>query len=116
MITDLTLQDLLHSIHLGDKVWFEEEKLGYTVRAISDNFIICTKPFNPKHTVLYTIIDTVKEIRGTENLIFCAGAETDEQVTSMLQRLVSGETEISHRNFACIHITKVKPLDKQKEL
>lgn len=80
------------------KIVFDGERQGYTVRASNDRFMICTKPFNPKKTVLYTIVDREKKIRGTENLIFGLGAETDTQCLQMLQRLTAGETEISHRN------------------
>ncbi|WP_148289423.1 hypothetical protein [Fibrella aestuarina] len=31
----------------------------------ADRFLICTKPFNPRRTVLYTIVDLKKGIHGT---------------------------------------------------
>ena len=61
-------------------------------------FAICTKPFNPKKTVLYTVIDWHEQIRGTENLVFGMGAETMKQCEEMLERLTQGETEVSSRN------------------
>jgi len=82
----------------GDKIRFKEEKQSYTVRAVGDTYAVCTKPFNARKTVLYTIVDLQSGIRGTENLIFGFGAETDGQCDEMLKRLESGETEISHRN------------------
>ena len=82
----------------GDKIKFAGEKQRYTVRASNDNFVICTKPFNPRKTVLYTVVDFKKNIRGIENLIFCFGAETDNECEEMLERLASGETEVSYRN------------------
>jgi len=82
----------------GDKVKFSEEKQRYTVMASNNRFAICTKPFNIKRTVLYTIIDWKQNIRGTENLVFGVGAETKEDCESMLVRLTSGETEITRRN------------------
>ena len=60
---------------VGDKIRFKEEKQRYTVQACNDHFAVCTKPFNPKHTCLYTIIDFVNGVRGTENLAFCMGFE-----------------------------------------
>jgi len=83
---------------VGMKVKFEEEAQRYTVRACNERFAICTKPFNPRRTVLYTVVDFEQGIRGTENLVFGAGAETDEQCWEMLGRLTAGETEVSHRN------------------
>ena len=54
----------------GDKIYFEEEKRPYSIRAISKNYAICTKPFPPQKTVIYTIIDFNKNIRGTNNYVF----------------------------------------------
>ena len=93
---------------LGDKIKFNEEKQRYTIRALDGRYAICTKPFNPKKTVLYTIVDFVEKIRGTENLIFGMGAETDKQCEEMLERLETGETEISYRNRV--------PLDLEEKL
>lgn len=81
----------------GDKIKFKEEKQRYTVRAASDRYLVVNKPFNPRRTVLYTIVDLVENIRGPENLIFGRGAETEEQCEEMLERILSGETEISQR-------------------
>lgn len=72
---------------VGDKIKFAEEKQRYTVQACDFLFLVCTKPFNPAHTVLYTIVDLEENVRGTENLIFGAGAETREQCEEMLDRL-----------------------------
>ena len=83
---------------VGDKVWFAEEKRPYRIRAMGERYAVCTKSFNPRHTVLYTVIDIVEQVRGTENLVFCMGAETDKQCEEMLERLEDGKTEVSHRN------------------
>lgn len=93
---------------IGDNIWFLKEKRPYTVRACNDRFIICTKPFNLKKTVLYTIIDLQFDIRGTENLIFCMGFESDEDCNDALIRLQSGQTEVSHRNRIELDIVKIK--------
>lgn len=90
----------------GSKVQFAEERRSYTVRAIGLRFAVCTKPFNPRHTVLYTIIDIKEKVRGTENLVFGMGAETNEQCENMLRRLESGETEISRRNLIPLLVCK----------
>lgn len=89
---------------VGTKIKFVEEKQKYTVRASNDRFVICTKPFNLEKTVLYTIIDLVKNIRGRENLIFGMGAETTEQCEEMLKRLTDGETEVSRRSSILLRI------------
>lgn len=83
---------------VGQKIKFTGEAQAYTVRACSDRFWICTKPFNARRTVLYTIVDTERQVRGKENLIFGMGFETDEQCKQALDRLVTGESEVSHRH------------------
>jgi hypothetical protein len=82
----------------GDRIKFAEEKQAYTVQATSDRYSVCTKPFNPKKTVLYSIVDWEEQVRGTENVIFCNGAETQEQCFQMLVRLLEGHSEVSYRN------------------
>lgn len=100
-------------IPVGSKIWFRGEKQGYTVRTSNVAFCILTKPFNARKTVLYTIIDWESQVRGVENLVFGAGAETDEQCQEMLKRLTEGETEISSRNYTLIDIVKYKRKDDQ---
>lgn len=92
----------------GDKVWFPGQKQGYTVRVRNHRYIICTKPFNLRKTVIYTIIDMKEQIRGTENLIFCMGFETDKQCEEALQRLIKGESEITRRNRVPLVIEKIE--------
>lgn len=72
---------------VGTRILFAEEKTPYRVRARSDRYLVCTRPFNPKRTVLYTIIDLVERVRGPENLVFGFGAETDGQCVDMVERL-----------------------------
>lgn len=101
-------------IPAGAKVWFRGEKQGYTVRASNTAFCVLTKPFNAQKTVLYTIIDWEQKIRGPEDLVFGAGAETDEQCAEMLERLTQGESEVSSRYDLKLDIVKYKnpTLDK----
>jgi hypothetical protein len=97
----------------GSKIRFAEERQPYTVQALAINLVdssvryaICTKPFNPKKSVLYTIVDFVKLIRGTENLIFCAGFESKKRCEEAALRLITGETEISRRNCIPLEIVE----------
>lgn len=99
----------------GDKIKFLEEKQRYTIRAINEWFAICTKPFNCKKTTLYTIIDFAHKIRGRENLIFPAGAETDRQCARMLKRLTDGKTEVSHRHYIKLEIESVTESIKERK-
>jgi hypothetical protein len=124
------------SCPVGTRIFFAEEKSPYRVRARSDRYLVCTKPFNPKRTVFYTIIDLVEQVRGPENLVFGFGAETDEQCVEMVERLhaitkpetpkataeikaaprdvrrmlkptYSGPTEVSHRHRIPLSISKI---------
>jgi len=96
----------------GDRVTFAEERQAYTVRAASERCAVCTKPFNARRTVIYTIVDFVEKVRGTENLIFCAGFETREDCEEALKRLTgqSGyvRAEVSHRNRIPLNIVRVR--------
>ena len=99
-------------LRVGSKIKFAEEVQRYTVRARSENFLVCTKPFNARKTVLYTVIDIERNIRGTENLILPSGAETDEQCDEMIARLTSKDpdcfqTEVSYRNNIPLRILEV---------
>lgn len=87
-------------IPVGSKIYFVLEKRPYRVRAKSKDggFLVCTKPFNLQHTVLYCILDTKEEIRGTEGVVFCMGAESDQDCREMIGRLERGETTISYKN------------------
>lgn len=118
---------------VGQKVYFEEDVLPYYVRAANKRFVICTRKLNKrkdadllwfeverrayytfmeayeslKDTSVYSIIDLKEKIRGTENLIFCAGFNTDKQCEQALKRLSKGESEISFRNRTKLKILKV---------
>lgn len=105
----------LGALKVGGRVWFAEEKLGYTVQARSRRYLICNKPFNLKRTVLYCIVDLKEWVRGPENLIFGMGAETREDCEEMLARLqkdtgVGFQTEVSHRHRIPLDVRRTKCL------
>lgn len=83
----------LESAVVGSRVWLDGESQPYKVRARDDRYIICTKPFNLKRTVLYTIIDLERSKRGPDNMVFGAGYETDEQVSARMAELSAGREE-----------------------
>lgn len=93
-------------INVGDKIKFERETHRYTVRAKGKRYLVCTKPFNARRTVLYTVVDSIKNIRGTENLTFSMGAETTQECEEMIARLEATEnpTEVSRRNSVDLKI------------
>lgn len=77
----------LRGLPVNGRVWFSEEKRPYRVRARNDRYLVCTKPFNIKHTTIYCIVDLQEQIRGPEDLVFGMGAETDDDCRWMLARL-----------------------------
>ena len=90
---------------VGDKIKFVEEKHPYTIRACNDRFLICTKPFNPKHTVLYTIVDLQEGIRGRNWWVFnIYEYKDDADCKQCLDDLISGECEISYRHRIKLNI------------
>ena len=84
-------------VKVGDKVYIPTDKRPYRVRARDDRYIICTKPFNIKHTVLYFIIDLVDRWRAPDNMVFCFGYETDKDCMDRLKELQEGKIELSQR-------------------
>lgn len=90
---------------VGDKIKFVEEKKPYTIRACNERYLICTKPFAPKHTVLYTIVDLQQRIRGRNWwLLNLYEYMDDADCKQCLEDLVSGECEISKRNRIKLNI------------
>jgi len=92
------------NVQVGSKIRFSGERQSYTVQARGRRYAVCTKPFNARKTVLYTVLDFREHIRGTENLIFGMGAETREQCEAMLLRLEAGVTEVSRRNRVSLSV------------
>lgn len=84
-------------VQVGDKVYVPNEKKPYKVRCRDDRYIICTKPMNIYHTVLYFIVDIVKKWRAPDNMVFCFGYETEEDCNERLKELQEGKIELSIR-------------------
>lgn len=84
-------------VKVGDKVYIPQHKRPFTVKARDERFIICTKPFNAQHTVIYFIVDLIEKRRGPDNMVFCCGYETDEDCLARLKELQDGEIEVSWR-------------------
>lgn len=92
---------------VGDKVYVPNEKRPYRVRCRDDRFIICTKPLNVYHTVLYFIIDLEEQRRGPDNMIFCSGYETDEECRERLKELQSSRISVSQRHDVPLDIPDI---------
>lgn len=103
---------LLGRAKVGTRIWFLGESQPYRIRARGERYLVCTKPFNLQKTVLYTVVDLVEGVRGTENLIFGAGAESDQDCQEMIARLEGegtsfGNTEVSHRNRVPLVVMRI---------
>lgn len=84
-------------VNIGDKVCVPTDKRPYTVKARDERYIICTKPFNVRRTVLYFIIDLLNKWRAPDKMIFCSGYETTEDCQERLKELQDGTIELSRR-------------------
>ena len=91
-------------VEVGDKVYIPDQKRPFKVRARDNRYIICTKPFNPRRTVIYFIVDLIDKWRAPDNMIFCHGYETDEDCKNRLRELQSGEIELSRRRGISLDI------------
>ena len=85
---------------LGDKIKLGNQKQRFTVKAINNRYAILTKPFNLKHTVIYTIIDFKERKRNRNNLVFnIYDYSKQEDIDQCLKDLESGEVELSYRGI-----------------
>lgn len=84
---------------VGDRVWFVEERLPYTVQAVSPDgrWAALTKPFAARRTVLYTVLDRDRMVRGRDDRLFGLGYETREACEAMIAMFTDGDAEHSHR-------------------
>ena len=95
-------------LHVGNSVQFAESKRWWRVRALADRFVILTSPFNLQRTVIYSIIDWERGVRGPDDH-YGVGYETEQEIADALARLVSGEIEVSHRAHSIrVEIAAVK--------
>jgi hypothetical protein len=101
MNTTIPLKSLA-TVPVGTRIYFAEEKQPYRVKARSKRFLVCTKPFNVRKTVIYTIVDLKEGVRGPENLVFGFGAETDEQCREMVDRLEGREKPMTEEEIATV--------------
>lgn len=103
------------TLAVGDQVKLRNGVRRWTVRGVTatGRFVILTQPFNLQRTVLYTVVDFDRGIRGRDNY-YGLGYESDEDVAAALhefQHTEDGSTleddcpdfcrggaEVSHRS------------------
>jgi len=102
----------LRGVVVGDRVWFAEEMRPYTVQAISANgrYVICTKPFAARRTVLYTVVDRVAGVRGVDDSLGNSlGYETRAECERAAVLLNSGEYRLSRRHQPiALHVVRLR--------
>jgi hypothetical protein len=101
------------AISVGSRVWFEEEKRPYKVRALNDRFVVLTKPFNLSKTYLYTIIDLTEGIRGTDGYVFSIHDLSKEDecircVSDLQKRADRDGWGVSQRNRLPLKISRIR--------
>lgn len=84
-------------VDVGDKVYIPGNKKSWKVRCRDDRYIICTQPYNPKHTVQYFIVDLKEKWRAPDDRVFCFGYESDEDCQERLKELQNREIFLSQR-------------------
>lgn len=96
----------IKNISVGTRIWFEEEKSPYKVRAMSKRYVIATKPFNLHKTYFYVIIDLKKGVRGPGNKKL--SYETSEDCLNRLSDLENGVIKIDYENSIPCLVSKIK--------
>lgn len=83
----------------GDKIGFAEERNSYTVQAVSSDgrWAVCTKEFAACDTVIYTVVDFQRQVRGRDDH-HGLGYGSREQCENACAMFESGEAEHSHRH------------------
>lgn len=97
-------------LNKGDSVWFAACRKPFKVRAANDRFAICTQPYNFKpKTVIYTIIDFERNVRGLDNTVFGEYYYyTDQECVAALQDLINGTMEVSYRTSKNVELDIIK--------
>lgn len=98
-------------INVGDKLKFKSEKIRYTVTACDERFVIATKPFNPKKTFLYTIIDLVEKKRSSDDCYCRFNYEDPEDAKKALPQLHAGLDRLTVLNNNAMSLSRRRIID-----
>lgn len=96
------------NIHKGSKILFKGQKRYWTVVSCDNRFVICIR--NWRKTYHYTICDLQDCIREADNYDSSGGYYDykEDNLTEALNRLHSGDLQISYRNWTTLDIENVK--------
>lgn len=115
---------------VNSTIKFQEDNLPYTIQAVSERYLICTRPFDKtedddildykvemsayctkkeayedlKNSCMYTIVDLEEEIRGSDNYNSWSDYSTREECEEVLKAFETNEIEISYRNRVKLNI------------
>src|SRR4051812_40632064 len=89
----------MHGYKPGDLIKVSNLKQRFTVKAVSDRYVIATKPFNLRKTVQYFIADFEEGWRAPINLIFSPyDFKVQADIDECLKDLESGRCGLSRRH------------------
>lgn len=98
---------------VGARIKFRGEVQRYTVQAASPRYAICTKPFNARKTVIYTIIDFERAVRGRDDRVLGMGYGTRQDCERNLKAMLApehlGPVGVSKRHCVPLDIEAVTP-------
>lgn len=99
---------LSHNIAIGDKLYFSTDKRPYAVKAADDRYVIATKPFNARKTVLYTILDFEGQWRGPNDWVFNPyDYSVQSDIDQCLADLQKDEAHLSRRHGLRLVIERI---------
>jgi hypothetical protein len=103
--------DALKAAPVGARVRFDDERMPYTIQARNERYVILTKPFAARNTVIYTIVDFVLFARGPDDRIFSGGYETREECEDRLQDMMRDfdPVKVSCRRGVRLRVRDVRP-------
>ncbi|TES71456.1 hypothetical protein E2P84_27430 [Burkholderia cepacia] len=106
------MSDLIQAAIVGSRIYFEGERMPYTVQARDGRFLVCVKPFAARHTYIYSIVDLKRGERGPDNMIFgrSGGYGSRVDCEEALRDLAdpANPLEVSRRNCVPLKISKIK--------
>lgn len=88
---------------VGDQIEFDEERgRPYVIQAMSDRFLVCTRPYKgQRHAgkTFHSLVDLVNSVRGPDHWVLGTKYDysTQQGCAECLADLDSGENELSRR-------------------
>ncbi|WP_251153820.1 hypothetical protein [Cellulosimicrobium sp. Marseille-Q4280] len=111
------LQMQVRALAAGERVQFTDSGRWWLVRAVSSSgrYVALSSPHNLTGDDFYTVIDRARAIRAADDRVLGAGWRTDEDFTTNLRRIESGDLRLSVRNRAGADIAAVRDPDPARK-